>query len=69
MRYWICQLNQIKEKTEKCKRGKIDVLIKVLRAKLTNTWEGGGVGAKKHTNTLFLVKLGHSYHYPHGEKG
>ena len=36
-----------KKKTEKYKRDKSDVLKKVLRAKLTSTWEGGGIGGKK----------------------
>ena len=35
---------------------KSEVLLKVVRAKLTGTWEGGGVGGKKHANKLFLHK-------------
>ena len=54
MRYGICHLIYIQEKTEKYKRDKSDVLEKVLRAKLTSTWEGGGIGGKKHTNKLIL---------------
>ena len=45
-------LNQ-REKQKNRKRDKSDVLKKVVRAKLTSTWEGGGVGGKKHTNKQF----------------
>ena len=65
MRYGICHLIYIQEKTEKYKRDKSDVLEKVLRAKLTNTWEGGGIGGKKHTNKLFLGKGGLFLPLPH----
>ena len=51
MRYGICHLIYIQEKTEKYKRDKSDVLEKVVRAKLTSTWEGGGmVGKNIKTN-------------------
>ena len=60
-------MNWIKKKQEKLKRNKSVVLIKVHRAKLTSTWEGGGIGGKKHTNSLFLENGAHSHHYPRGE--
>ena len=43
-----------KKKTGKYKRGKSNFLMKGVRAKLTSTWEGGGIGVKKHTNKLIL---------------
>ena len=60
-------LFKLKKKTTKYKRHKNDVLKKVVRAKLTSTWEGRGVGGKKHTNILFLDQGSDSYYYPRGE--
>ena len=62
MRYGICHLIYIQEKTEKYKRDKSDVLEKVLRAKLTSTWVGGGLGGKTYKQTIFLIKVAHSKH-------
>ena len=45
-----------KKKTGKNKRGKSNFLMKGVRAKLTSTWEGGGVGGKKHTKNYFLIR-------------
>ena len=56
-----------KKKTGKYKRGKSNFLMKGVRAKLTSTWEGGGIRGKKHTNKLYLDKGAHSYHYPNGK--
>ena len=39
---------------------KSNVLLKVLREKLTGTWEGGGLGGKNTNN--FLDKVAHSKH-------
>ena len=58
-----------KKRTEKYKWDKSDVLKKVVRAKLTSTWEGGGIGGKKTYKKLFLDKGANSYQYPHGEQG
>ena len=61
-------IRYISEKnTEKYKRDKSIVLIKVVRAKLTSTWEGAGVGGKKTYKKLFLDKGANSYIYPRGE--
>ena len=43
-----------------------DVLVKVVTAKLTGTWEGGGIGGKNHTSKEFLDKGAHFYHFPLG---
>ena len=49
-------LFELKKKTEKYKRDKNDVLKKVVRAKLTSTWEGGGVGGKNIQTYYFLIR-------------
>ena len=45
---------------------KSNVSVKVLRAKLTGTWEGGGIKGKKHKRKEFLDKGVHFYHFPLG---
>ena len=60
-------LSKLKKENEKYKREKNDVLKKVVRAKLTSTWEGGEVGGKKHKNKLFLDQGGPFLPLPTGE--
>ena len=56
-----------KKRTEKYKWDKSDVLKKVVRAKLTSTWEGGGIGGKKTYKQINSWPGAYSYHYPRGE--
>ena len=53
-RIWDLKFEKDHRKREKNQIHKIYVLVKMVRAKLTRTWEGGGVRGKKHTNKLFL---------------
>ena len=48
-------LNQ-REKQKNRKIDKSDALKKVVRAKLTGTWEGGGVGGKNIQPSYFLIR-------------
>ena len=57
----------LRKKTVKYKRDKSDVLIQVVRAKLTSTWVWGALGVKKTTNKLSLDWVAPSYHCPLGE--
>ena len=56
MRYGICHLNYIKKKQKNKKQYKCDVLIKMVRAKLTGNWEGGGMGEKNIQTNNFLIR-------------
>ena len=48
------------KKKEKYRRYKSNVFVKVVRAKLTGTWEGGGIGGKKLTESnLSSTKIHH----------
>ena len=40
------------------------MLVKVVRAKLPSTWEGGGVGEKNIQTNNFFDKWAHFYHNP-----
>ena len=52
MSYCIKQLIKIYLKIKKIKTNyKRDVLLKVLKAKLAGTWEGGGIGGKNSDKT------------------
>ena len=43
------QIRKEKKNKKEFKSDKSLVLVKTVRAKLTGTWEGGGVGGKKYT--------------------
>ena len=56
MGFRIWNFRKIKENSESFKRHKSPILVKLVRAKLTDTWEGGGIGGKKYKQDNPLIR-------------
>ena len=60
------QLELSLAKTEKYNRHRSDVLVKLVRAKLPGSWEGGGVGGKNIQNNFLHQRGPFTRHAPLG---